>query len=72
MPKANIATDGKHIEQVTNIVYLGHMVWDNGRSGIEIKRKIEIVRNAFINRSKMLSSRDISIETRNRLVKCYI
>ena len=70
--KANITIDGTPIEQVTNMVYLGHMVSDNGKSDIEIKRRIEIARNAFINMSKVLTSRDISIETRKRVVKCYI
>ena len=60
------------IEQVTNMVYLGQMVSDNGKSDSEIKRRIEIARNAFINMSKVLTSRDISIETRKRVVKCYI
>ena len=54
------------------MVYLGHMVSDNGKSDIEIKRRIEIARNASINMSKGLTSRDISIETRQRVVKCYI
>ena len=53
------------------MVYLGHMVSDDGRSDIEIKR-IEIARNTYIIMLKMLTSRDISIEKRKRLVKCYI
>ena len=40
VPKANITIDGTPIEQVTNMVYLGHMVSDNGKSDIEIKRRI--------------------------------
>ena len=72
VPKANITVNGTLIEQVTNMVYLGHMVSDNGKSDIEIKRRIEIARNAFISMSKVLTSRDISIETRKRVVKCYI
>ena len=54
------------------MAYLGHMVSNDGRSDIEIKRRIEIARNAFINMSRMLTSREISVETRKRLVKCYI
>ena len=54
-----ITIDGKPIDQVTNMAYLGHMVSDDGRNGSGIKRRIKIARNAFINMSKMLASRGI-------------
>ena len=54
------------------MVYLGHMVKDDGESGNEIKRRIETARNAYKNLSTILPSRDTSIDTRKRIVKCYI
>ena len=54
------------------MVYLGHMVTDDGKSDKEMKRRIEIARNAYRNLSTILSSRDTSIDTRKRIVKCYI
>ena len=68
---ANIMIDGASVEEVTSVVYLGHMVTDDGKSDKEIKRRIQIARNAYKNLSTILSSRDTSIETR-RIVKCYI
>ena len=72
VPRANITLDGAEIKQTANMVYLGHMVTEDGKNETEIKRRIEIARNAFYNMSKMLTSRSIKVETKKRLVKCYI
>ena len=58
--------DGTAIEQV-KMVYLGSITTDDGRSEVEIKRRIEITRNAFNNMKSVLSLRNISINTRMRL-----
>ena len=41
---------------------------------MEIKRRIEIARNAFNNMKSVLSPRNISLNTRNEifLTKCYV
>ena len=36
-PKINITIDGSDIEQVTNFVYLGHKLTEDGRCEEEIK-----------------------------------
>ena len=72
VPEANVLIDETPIEQVTSMVYLGHMITDDGRSDKEIKRRIGIARNAYKNLPTILSSRDTSINTRKRIVKCYV
>ena len=72
VPKINITIEGKPIEQVKNMVYLGHMATEDARSEKEIRRRIEIARSAFENMSKTLTSRSINIELRLRLAKCYV
>ena len=72
VPDANILIDETPIEQETSMVYLGHMVKDGGKSDKKAKRRIEIARNAYKNFSTILSSRDTSIHTRKRIVKCYV
>ena len=72
VPKINITIEGKPIEQVKNMVYLGHMATEDARSEKEIRRRIEIARSAFENMSKTLTSRSINIELRLRVVKCYV
>ena len=71
-PNVNISLDGTTIEQVQKMVYLGSITTEDGKSEVEIKRRIEITENAFNNMKTVLSSRHISINTRKRLTKCYV
>ena len=48
-PKVSISLDGTAIEQVEKMVYLGSITTEDGISEVEIKRRIEIARNAFNN-----------------------
>ena len=54
------------------MVYLGYMATEDGICDTESKRRIEIARNAFESISTILTSRNISIELRSRIAKCYI
>ena len=47
------------------------MATEDGKCDKEIKRKIEIARTAFESMSKIPTSRNISIELRSRIAKCY-
>ena len=55
-----------------SMVYLGHMLTDDGKSDKEMKRGIEVARHAYRNLAPTLSSRDTGIGTRERIVKCHI
>ena len=70
--KINNSIEGKDIEQVEKMVYFGHIVTDTGKSDTEIKRRIAIAISAFASLYKMLTSREVSLDTRMRLPKCYI
>ena len=54
------------------MVYVGSITTEGGKSEVEIKRRIKIARNAFNNMKSVLSSRNISINPRMRLAKCYV
>ena len=71
-PKINISIEGKPIEQVEKMVYLGHVVTETGKGDTEIKRRIAIARSSFTFLYKVLTSREVSLDTRIRLLKCYI
>ena len=71
-PKVSINLDRTAIEQVEKMVYLGNITTEDGKSEVEIKRRIEIAKNAFNNMKSVLSSRNISLNTRMRLTKCYV
>ena len=68
----NIKIDGKLVEQVESFVYLGQLITEDGRSEAEIKRRAGIAKTKFMKMSKILTSKNISINTRVRLCKCYI
>ena len=71
-PKINISIEGEPIEQVKKMVYLGHIVTETGKSDTEIKRRIAIARSSFTSLYKVLTSREVSLDARISLLKCYI
>ena len=71
-PKINISIEGKPIEQVEKMVYLGHVVTETGKSDTEIKRRIATARSSLTSLYQVLTFREVSLDTRIRLLKCYI
>ena len=71
VPNISISVEGKPIQQVGRMVYLGYMATEDGKCDKEIKRRIGIARSAFESMAKILTSRN-SIELRSRIAKCYI
>ena len=67
VPNISISVEGKPIQQVDRMVYLGYMATEDGKCDKEIKRRIGIARTAFESMAKILTSRNISIQLR-----CYI
>ena len=72
MPNISISVEGKLIQQVDRMVYLGYMATEDGKCDKEIKKRIGIARTAFESMATILTSRNISIELRSRIAKCYI
>ena len=68
----SISIEGKQIQQVSSLEYLGYMVFEDGRCEAEIKRRIAIARSSFENMSRVLASRHININLRQRILRCYI
>ena len=71
-PKVDIKVDGTTLEQVATFKYLGQKITSDGRSDTAIRQRIEIARQTFLNMSDVLTSRNIEIETRKRLARCYV
>ena len=59
LPRANITLEGAEIKQTANIVYLRHMVTEDGTNETETRRRIEIARSALYNMSKISRSEAI-------------
>ena len=71
-PKVDIKVDGNTLEQVETFKYLGQTITSDGRSDTAIRQRIEIARQTFLNMSDVLTARNIQIETRKRLARCYV
>ena len=71
-PQIEINVDGTNLEQVKQFKYLGQLITEDGKTDIEIRRRIEIARKNFMNMKDTLISRKLSLETKKRLVRCYI
>lgn len=69
---ANLSTGNQQIQQVSSFRYLGCLLNSKWDSTQEIRSRIEQARAAFSNMKKVLTSRDLSIPLRIRLLRCYV
>ena len=60
---------GRSIEQVSEMVYLGSLLTDNGKCEKEIRRRIGMAMAAFTKLKTVLTSRNIKLCTRIKLIK---
>ncbi|CAG9841161.1 unnamed protein product [Diabrotica balteata] len=60
------------IENVNNSKYLGTWITSDVDQTKEIKTRIEIARTSFIKLKKFLCCRDIRLELRLRMLRCYV
>ena len=67
-----IIINDKKLEQVETFKYLVQKNTGDGKSEQEIKERIGMAKTQFIKMRKILTSNNISIKLRLRLVKCYI
>lgn len=64
--------NNNNIERVYSYKYLGTWISSDGDMTKEIKCRVEIARAAFCKMRKTFSNRDLSLELRIRMLKCYI
>ena len=68
----NIAVGGIILQNVQKYTYLGREVNSQADHSKEIRRRIEIARNGFVNMKKVLCHPKISLVIRLRTLKCYV
>ena len=66
-----IKVKGKDLEQVKKFRYLGTMISEDGKSLVEVKRRIAIAKDAFWKYGELLRN-NISIKTKKKILQCYI
>ena len=64
--------DGEKVETMTNFIFLGSKITEDGDCSNEIKRRLLLGRKAMTNLDSILKSRDITLLTKVHLVKAMI
>ena len=72
IPTCNINFHGKILEQVHSFVYLGSQFTSDARCEKEIRRRIEIAKSDFTSMRKVLTSRNIHMTVRIKVLRCYV
>ena len=72
IPTCNINVHGKIREQVHSFVYVGRQFTSDARCEKEIRRRIEIAKSAYTSMSKVLTSRDIHMTVRFKVLRYYV
>ena len=60
------------METVTDFIFLGSKITEDGDCSHEIKRRLLLGRKFMINLDSILKSRDITLPTKVRLVKAMV
>ena len=64
--------DGKTVEAVADLIFLGSKITADGDCSHEIKRRLLLGRKVLTNLDSILKSRDITFPTKVRLVKAMV
>ena len=71
-PDARITINNKRIERVQEFKYLGCYITSDLEPEIEIRRRCGYAKNAFGKMKKMFTDKSLNLQSRQRLLKCYI
>ena len=64
--------DGKTVETVTDFIFLGSKITEDGDCSHEIKRRLHLGKKVMTNLDSILKSRAITLPTKVRLVKAMV
>ena len=64
--------DGKTVETVSDLIFLGSKITADGDCSHEIKRRLLLGRKVITNLDSILKSTDITLPTKVRLVKAMV
>ena len=64
--------DGEKVETVTDFIFLGTKITEDGDSSHEIKRHLLLGRKVMTNLDSILKSRDIALSTKVHVVKAMV
>ena len=64
--------EGGKVEAVTDFIFLGSKITADGDCSHEIKRRLLLGRKAMTNLDRILKSRDVTLQTKVRVVKAMV
>ena len=64
--------DGETVETVSDFIFWGSKITADGDCSHEIKRRLPLGRKFMTNLDSILNSRDITLPTKDRLVKAMV
>ena len=70
-PTCTLTASGIEIKHVEKFNYLGSLLTSDGKSDCEIKRRTALSKEAFNKKRSVLSSSNITMSTRQRILNCY-
>lgn len=71
-PRCELYLNGTLIKQVEKFIYLGSVITENGKCDPEIRRRIALAKDAFQKLEHILRNRKLSMETKKRVLDCYV
>ena len=71
-PITSWQVDGETMETVTDFIFLGSKISEDGECNHEIKRHLLLGRKAMTNLDSTLKSKDITLPTKVRLIKAMV
>ena len=71
-PMTSQQTDGETVETVADFIFWGSKITADGDCSHEIKRRLLLGRKVMTNLDNILTSRDITLSTKVRLVKTMV
>jgi len=72
MPTINMKVRGESLKQEEEFKYLGQCISSDGKCEKEIRKRIAIAKSSFNNMKDVLASRKIRLNTRKRVLNCYV
>lgn len=70
--KTNIKIDDVRIDQVKQFCYLGSIITEDNRCLMEVKRRIALAKQAFMNKKNILTSKHMNIDVRKSFAKSFV
>ena len=71
-PKIKVSLNGEILKQVNQFKYLGSIMTSDAKSTVDIKCRIAVAKNAFIEMKAILTNLKMPFQLRYRILKCYI